>query len=453
MAKRTENERTPIQDRLYERALRVFAGGVSAGGRYNGSLKAPLYLREASGPWLESADGGRYLDFHNASGAAFFGFRHPRLQRAIERGVEDGFFINFETEHHVELAELLCSSIPCAEKVRLSNTGTEATLAAIRLARAFTGRDRILKFEGHFHGMHELIWYNHSRLGEKDPAGRTGEIAPVRDSAGMPGAFDELVVNVEFNDSGAFTAAVDRHGAELAAVIMEPVSFNCGCMPARKEFLDLVRRTCSERGIVLIFDEVLSGFRMSLGGAQQHYGVTPDLCTLAKALGGGFPISAVAGRSEIMDLLNPTGPVVMSGTYTGSLIPVLAAVECLKMMGEPGFYGAVGSQADLLYSGLSELFKRHSVPGHVRGLGARFGLFFGVEDPEADFRFRTIAASFDAQAHRRFTALALERGLYFLDTGYPMAPTHFGFTSAHTSGDLEMALDRLDGVFKALGGG
>ena len=443
----SSEKNTPRQDGLYERARAVFAGGVSAGGRYNNSLRAPLYLAEATGPWLESVDGRRYLDFHNAAGAAFFGFRHPRHRQAIERGMERGFFINFDTEHHVELAELLCRSIPCAEAVRLSNTGTESTMAALRLARAFTGKEKVLKFEGHFHGMHELIWYNHSALGERSSS---GQIASVHDSAGMPEAFGRLVINVEFNDAEAFMRAVERHRDELAAVIMEPVSFNCGCMPARREFLQTVREVCTREGIVLIFDEVLSGFRMALGGAQEHFGVTPDLCTLAKALGGGFPISAVAGKREIMDLLNPTGPVVMSGTYTGSLVPVLGALECVKMMREPDFYTRIGRHADLLYSGISELFKKHGVKGHVRGIGARFGLFFGIEDPEADYRFRSITKGFDAATHKRFTALAVDHGLYFLDTGYTMAPTHFGFTSAHTTEDLETALDKLDGVFSEL---
>jgi glutamate-1-semialdehyde 2,1-aminomutase len=200
-----------------------------------------------------------------------------------------------------------------------------------------------------------------------------------------------------------------------------------------------------------MFDEVLSGFRMSLGGAQEYYGVVPDLCTLAKALGGGFPISAIVGKRRIMDCLNPSGPVAMSGTYTGSLIPVLASVECLKMMREPNFYIDLNRKADLFYSGISDLFRKHNVKGHVRGLGARFGLFFGVESPESDYQFRTIADRFDAGVHKEFVRLALEQGLYFLDTNYALAPTHYGFTAVHSEEDLEMTLQRLDAVFKELG--
>lgn len=438
---------TELSKGLFDRAQKVMVGGASAGGRYHHSLKAPLFARRAAGPEFESIEGRRYLDFHISAGALFFGYDHPRLRAAVQQALELGFFLNLDTEFHVQLAELVCSSIPAAEMVRLSNTGTEATLAAIRLARHFTKRKRVLKFDGQFHGMHELIWFNHSALGDPTP---DGLVTTASDSAGVPAEFADLVINVPFNDPEVFRAVVAKHAHELAAVIVEPISFNCGCMPGKPEFLQLVRDTCTREGIVLIFDEVLAGFRMALGGCQEYFGITPDLATLAKAIGGGFPIAAVVGRRDIMSGFNPSGPVVMSGTYTGALMPVLAAIECLTMMREPDFYPELHRKADYFYSEINKLFLKHSIKGHLRGVGSRFGLFFGVEDPADDFNFRSIVRSFDSARHKRFIALALEEGLYFLDSNYTRTPTHFGFSSAHSMQHLSIALEKIDRVFKRL---
>lgn len=426
---------------------RWFAGGVSAGGRHNRALGGPLLVRRCSGAWVEAEDGRTYLDFHNAAGAAFFGFNHPRLRAAVERAMRAGFFLNFDTGAHLELAQRICECVPCAERVRFCNSGTESTMAAVRVARHYTGRDKILKFDGHFHGMHELTWYNHSAVA---PKGNDGSIMTMPDSSGFPAGLSHYVRVVDYNDEWAFDDALASLSGELAAVIVEPISYNCGCMPSKNGFLEHVRARCSEEGIVLIFDEVLSGFRMCVGGAQQYYGVTPDLVTLAKALGGGFPVAALAGRSEIMECLNPSGPVVMSGTYTGALIPVSAAVECLRMMSEPEFYSVLNSKAEAFYAEINTMFDRHGLPGHLRGIGARFALYFGVENPEDDYVFRSTSAAFSPELHSRFVDLALQKGLYFLDTGFPHAPTHYGITAAHSEAELEWALGKLEHVFREL---
>lgn len=450
MVERTEDEGMESLNvsELQMRAREVFPGGVSAGGRFNHQLGGPLFAISADGPWVTGADGKRYLDFHLSAGAALFGYNHPELRKAVEGSMELGFFPNFDTPWHAELGRMICDAVPCAEQVRLCNSGTEATMAALRLARYATGKKLILKFNGHFHGMHELIWFNHGSVGTP---GEYARVPTVADSAGIPSEFGDLVINVEFNDPQGFLSVLKAHGDAIAAVIMEPISYNCGCMPAKAPFLQLVRQQCTERGIVLIFDEVLSGFRMALGGAQEYYGVVPDLCTLAKALGGGFPISAVAGKKALMGHFNPSGPVVMSGTYTGALMPVLASLQCLRIMGEAGFYDRLNGAATYMYEQLAMLFKVHGIKGHVRGIGARFGLFFGIEDPEDDHDFASIARNFDAKMHRRFIAGALERGLYFRDTGYSLAPTHFGISSVHTRADIDMALNAIDDVLRSLG--
>lgn len=437
--------------KLHELASHYMKGGACAPGRIHGVLGRPLYVERADGPYLFDVDGNRYLDFNLSAGAAFFGYNHPRHREAIERSLELGFFMNYDSEYHYQLAELICESVPSAESVRLSNTGTEATLGAIRLARGATGRDKILHFEGHFHGMHESAFFNHGRLGK---VSGHGFVETLPDSAGFPRVLSDQVITVEHNNLEAFDEALEQHRGELAAVIMEPVSYNCGCMPSHQHFLEHIRKACTEQGIVLIFDEVLSGFRMGLGGAQEHYGVTPDLTTLAKALGGGFPVAALVGRKDVMDFLTPGGSVVMSGTYTGALMPVIGAIESLKMMREVGFYDRLNHVAEGLYGGLNALFKEFEIPGHVRGIGARFAIFFGVENEDDDFDFRKLTGAFDPTLFRAFVEESLKRGLHFHYGGWSSGgvalPTHSGISSVHSEEQIAESLEAFREVFGVL---
>ena len=272
----------------------------------------------------------------------------------------------------------------------------------------------------------------------------------VPDSMGIPEAFAELVIVVPFNNVEALEYVVRKKEGKIAAIIMEPVSFNCGCYPAKKEYLERVREICDDQGIVLIFDEVISGFRMRPGSAQSYYNVIPDITTLGKALGGGFPIAALVGKERIMRGLNPEGPTVMSGTYTGSLMSVLASIECLKMVKESGFYDDIDRKAKVLYGGINECFQRYKIPGHLRGMGARFGLFFGVENEEDDFYWREVVKRFDLRMSKLFIRECLDVGLYFHDYGNSPVPAHNGFSTAHTMRDIEATLDRLQKVFKRL---
>ncbi|MEA2254829.1 MAG: glutamate-semialdehyde -aminomutase, partial [Solirubrobacteraceae bacterium] len=394
---------------------------------------------------LWDVDGNEYLDYSSSNGASMLGHNHPRIAEAVREGLARGTMCTQETRWHVELCERICETIPSAEKVRLSNTGTEATMAALRIARAATGRERVLKFDGHFHGMHDYVLFNCHTPAE---AMADQEIAPYPDSAGIPERQGDLLVNVPFNDVGALMAALDRHGDQLACVILEPISYNLGCVPADRDFLVRLREETRRRGIVLIFDEVLSGFRMGLGGAQEHLGVVPDLSTWAKALGAGWPIAAITGRAEVMDVLGPVGSVVVSGTYTGQLCSVMAALAALDVMSEPGFYERLNATADRLYCGLDALMAEHGVVGRVQGIGARFGLYFGVSDPVRDYRQAT---AFDAEVNNRFLKGCVERGLHFHDFGTKMAPMHYGTTAAHTDDDIDLTLQRLRPVFAGLG--
>lgn len=434
---------------IYQEAKEYLVGGASAGQRFHKILGQPLYLDHADGCRLYDVEGNGYIDYHGCAGAALFGYNHPRLKEAIQLATEKGFFMNFDTPYHVELAKGFRQFFPSAERVRLCNTGSEATQGAVRLARAITGKDLIIRFDGHFHGMHELVWYNHNMTAPMDSF---GEVETTPDCPGFTASAKEVVKNVAFNDIDALEHAVTKYKDQVAAIILEPISFNCGCLISSTEYLQQVRNICDREGIILIFDEVISGLRMRPGSAQLYYGVTPDLTTVAKAIGGGFSIAALLGKAELMNHLNPLGSTIMSGTYSGALVPVLAALECLKMAAEPGFYDHIDQIGEALYGGLNDLFKKHGIKGHVRGVGARFSIYFGIENPEDDYDFRKVAKQMDVETYTKFTRECLSHGLFFHDTAGSKSPAHYGFNIQHTMEDVRITLEQVDKIFAKIKG-
>lgn len=288
---------------LYDDAKQYFVGGASAGQRYNGVMKQPLYVARADGSHVFDVDGKEYIDYHTGAGAALFGHNHPRIRQAIERAMDMGFFMNFDTEHHARLAKLLQRVFPSCERIRLANTGSEVTQAAIRVARSFTGRDKILRFEGHFHGMHENVWFNHNMVSEMDAH---GEVKTTPDTRGFPVNAKDSVINVVFNNVAALEYALEKYKGQIACVILEPISYNCGCYEARKNYLQKVRDLCTRENIVLIYDEVICGLRMRPGSAQLCYDVLPDMTTMAKAIAGGLSIAAFGGKKKSWKALIPS---------------------------------------------------------------------------------------------------------------------------------------------------
>ncbi len=432
---------------LYNESFNYLAGGVSAGQRYINALGHALYLDHANGSKLYDVDGNEFIDYHTGAGAALFGHNHPRLKAAAERSIEKGFFMNYETESHIELAGLIQKLFPSAERIRFSNTGTEATQGAMRIARAYTGRDIVIRFDGHFHGMNEMIWYNHVKLAEMDEHGQV-ELSP--DSKGFPSNPNDAVKVVEYNNIDALEYCIKQNKDNVAAVILEPISYNCGCFKPHKEYLEQVRALCDREGVVLIFDEVICALRMRPGSAQLYYGVTPDVTCIAKGMAGGFPISAILGKKDVMDVLAPVGKVVMSGTYTGSYMPVLASIECFKMALEPGFYDHIEAIGNKLYDGISDLFTKHNLKGFCTGVGARFAIYWGIEDENSVYDWRVAAAQFDRPLYKRFVKLAIENGLYFHDTAGPISPAHRGITTQHSMEDIDLTLTRMDDIFAKL---
>ena len=291
---------------------------------------------------------------------------------------------SYETEDHGRLAQKIVEMIPCAELVRLTGSGTEATMHCIRVARAYTGKEKIVRFEGHYHGLHDYL-----HIGGRPPVAEAGpedSPTPYIESAGVPQGMKEYVIPLPFNNLGVLERMIRGRKDEIAAVIMEPVNYNSGCIFPRKGYLEAVRQLTRDHGVVLIFDEVLSGFRMCPGGAQAYYGVTPDLCTLGKTLGGGLPISAFCGRRDIMEQVAPLGPASHSGTFNGHLVTVTGALAALEEISSPGFYDRIFALGHRLYRGFEEAFQRAGAAGHIQHLGARFGIFFGVEEEVTDYR-------------------------------------------------------------------
>ncbi|MHB1005550.1 MAG: aspartate aminotransferase family protein [Chloroflexota bacterium] len=427
---------------LFDFASRHMVAGVSASARYNAALGRPVYLTHGDGCRIYDVDGREYIDYNLSHGATFLGHNHPKIKEAIQKALEMGVITAYETEYHGRAAQMISETVPAAEMVRFANSGTEATLGAIRLARAYTKRDKILKFEGHFHGLHDFVMWNaHGKARTEFPT--YPYVQPEVESAGVPLGISQYVIVVPWNDPAAFQQAMTEHGDEFAAVICEPVNYNSGCIPPAPGMLELLREESTKHGAVLIFDEVLSGFRMASGGAQQYYGVTPDVTTLAKAVANGLPLAVVAGKAEFMKILSPLGPAAHSGTYSGSLFGVLAVIASLSEIRSEGFYdGANGimPRADRLYGGLSRLFEAHGVPARVQGLGARFGIYFGITHPVNNYQDAT---HIDGELGYRFIRACAAHGLYFHNYGR-LALGHHGFSAAHTAADIDETLNRVE---------
>ena len=428
-------------EELHAFAQSYLPAGVGAGGRFNGSLGRPMYFVRGDGARLYGVDGREYLDFNMSHGATLLGYNHPTTRRAIEQALDMGIIAACETEHVGLLAAKICEIVPCAEMVRFATSGMEATALAIRLARAATGREKIVRFEGHFHGFHNDVMFNASGPAWDGP----WPIPPRPDSAGIPRAEAAHVVVLPWNDLAALEQTLARHGDTIAAVLCEPINYNSGCIPADRDYLTAMRALTERTGSLLIFDEVLSAFRTGPDCAQGYYGVTPDLCAIAKAIANGAPIALVAGRRELMRMLAPLGPVAHSGTYTDHLFGVLAGLACVGEITRPGFYPPLLATADRLHSGLNELLRTHGVRGRVQGLGIRFGIFFGIEK---DVRCYRDASERDVQMWHRFVRGCYEQGIYFQSIGHAIG--HSGISAAHTVADIDWALNRMEEVIEGL---
>jgi glutamate-1-semialdehyde 2,1-aminomutase len=420
-------------------AERYMPAGVCASARFNPSLGHALYVGRAEGARLYGVDGKDYIDFNLGHGANFLGYKHPAVQKAVEEALELGAFSGYETEYLVELGRQVVETIPCAERMRLATSGSEGILVTLRIARSFTGKKKLLKFWGHYHGMSDYFIYNaHSPL-ERTHVNNP-YIPTLVESAGVPPELDDLVIVIPWKDEGALEQSVREHGHEIAAIMMEPINYDQGCIVASRDYMRYVGKVCRENNIVLIYDEVLSAFRTGPDCAQGYYGVVPDLCVLGKAIASGAPLVIVAGKTELINQLAPVGPVAQSGTYTGNLIAVKVALASFAEVKKPGFYDHIYATAEKLYGGLNDLFARKGIPARAQGIGARFGLYFGFVEPVE--RFEDTFKHDNAMA-AKFMAACANRGVYFHCYGR-LVQGHHGFSALHTPADIDEALNRIE---------
>lgn len=420
-------------------AQRTLPGGVCASARRNDAIGHPFYVSRGQGAYLHDLQDRPYLDMSTSHGASLLGHGHPAILAAVRQALDIGILCSGETVHQARLAQRICELVPCAEMVRFGGSGTETVMHGLRLARCATGREKVIKFEGHFHGYSDALNFSvMPPLGQAGPAD-----APVAfvESAGVPASLRAHVIVLPFNDPRALEAAFAQHGAEVAALLLEPINYDQGCVMPRPGFLELCRTLCDRHGCVLFFDEVLTAFRVGVGGAQQRLGVTPDLCVLGKALGAGMPISALAGRRAVMEHLLPLGRSQMSGTFLAHPTAVLAALAALQVYSSAGFYERLDAVCEYFYAGFQAAIARSGVRLRLQHAGPRFGLYFGVGDEVDNYRK---AAARDLVAERRFVRACFAHGVFF----QPAA--HHGFSAVHGEADMDLALRAIEAALAAV---
>jgi glutamate-1-semialdehyde 2,1-aminomutase len=416
---------TERSDRLFARAKQQIPGGVNSPVRAFKSVGCnPVFIKRAAGSRMWDVDGNEYIDYVASWGPMILGHAHPRVLAALKRAVDSGTSFGAPTELEVNMAELICRLVPSVEVVRMVNSGTEATMSAIRLARAYTKREKIVKFEGCYHGHSDSFLIK---------AGSGAMTLSVPDSPGVPAAVAAGTLSAEFNNIQSVLRVIAQHKGEIAALIVEPVVGNMGCVPPVNGFLMGLRDLCSNEGIVLIFDEVMTGFRLAPGGAQELYRITPDLTTLGKIIGGGLPVGAYGGRCDIMELVAPSGPMYQAGTLSGNPLAMTAGFETLSILNaDPGFYDRLEAKCRVLEEGILSNIRSLGVPATMNRVGSMSTLFF----TSTQVNNYQSALTCDTKRFATYFREMLKRGVY-------LAPSQFeaGFVSmAHSDEDIEKTI-------------
>lgn len=407
---------------LFEKSLEKIPGGVNSPVRAFGSVGgSPLFIKSANADHIYDVDGNEFIDYVCSWGPGILGHAHPQVIEAVKKACVDGLTFGAPTKKELELAELITDAMPSIEKVRLVNSGTEATMSAIRTARGYTGRDMIIKFRGNYHGHSDGLLVK---------AGSAALTTAVPDSSGVPASYTQNTLVAEYNNEDSVRELMEQYGENVAAIIVEPVAANMGVVPPKKGFLKFLRDITLKYETVLIFDEVITGFRLKFGGAQEYFGVKPDMTTLGKIVGGGMPIAAYGGKKEIMDRVSPTGPVYQAGTLSGNPIATTAGIETLKILkAHPEYYKQIDESAKKLADAYRKMAKEKNIPLHVNQIGSLLSAFQTgevVDDYDS-------ALTSDTNAYTEYFWKMLDNGIY-------VAPAQFEamFVSvAHTKEDIE----------------
>ena len=418
----------------FEAAQAYLPGGVNSPVRsFRGVGGDPVVVASGAGSRIMDVDGNQYIDYCGSWGPLILGHAHPAVVEAVTTAAARGLTFGATTEAEGELARLVCESVPSIEMVRFVSSGTEATMSAIRVARAFTGRSKLVKFDGCYHGHADGLLVQ---------AGSGVATLSLPDSAGVPASYAAETLVAPYNDISAIEAVFERHGGDIAAVIIEPVAANMGVVPPAEGYLERLRDLCDANGSLLIFDEVITGFRVGLGGFQAACGVTPDLTCLGKVVGGGMPVGAYGGRREIMQMVAPLGPVYQAGTLSGNPLAMAAGLATLKELARPGFFELIDARAATLVEGIESAAAEHDIPVRVNRVGSMFTVFF-TDNDVMDY---ATARTADTKRHARFFHALLEAGVYF-----PPSQFEATFVShAHSDADLQATIEAVDAAFGSL---
>lgn len=420
---------------LFVAAQQHIPGGVNSPVRaFNGVGGDPVFFKKGAGPYLWDEDDNRYIDYVASWGPMIAGHAHPDVISAVQDTVANSLGFGAPTQIETVMADKVCEIVDSIDMVRMVSSGTEATMTAIRLARGYTGRDKIVKFEGCYHGHSDSLLVK---------AGSGALTMGVPTSPGVPAALADHTITLTYNDIENVKQAFSEVGEQIACIIVEPVAGNMNCIPPEPGFLEGLREVCDQYGAVLIFDEVMTGFRVALGGAQAHYGITPDLTTLGKVIGGGMPVGAFGGKREIMEKIAPLGPVYQAGTLSGNPVSMSAGLATLTLASEPGFHAGLAEKASRLCAGLKEVAKANNIPLTTNQVGGMFGFFF--TDAEKVSRFQQVTEC-DVERFKKFYHAMLEKGFYLAPSAYEA-----GFVSStHTDADIDATIKAAGEVFASL---
>jgi glutamate-1-semialdehyde 2,1-aminomutase len=396
-------------------------GGVSSSFRINPFTGQPMYLSRADGPLIYDLDGDQYIDFFMGHGACPLGHNRPEIRDALRSVTDLGFYAEFDHPLTAQLAAKIIEHIPCAEQVRYINSGSEGTLLALRLARGYTGRDKIVRIDGHFHGGHDYVLGNNlaSLIDHNNPGDRTSRIGHL--TSGIPANIRETLYVIPWNNAEVFEQLAYEKGHEIAAIMMNPIDYNNGCIGTTTEYLQAIRDICDQFGIVLIFDEILSGFRTGLSCAQGYYEITPDLCLLGKALTNGVPLAAIAGKTEIMQkIMDPDDPVIAGGTFSGNLLGCAAGLVAFQIMEMPGFFDEWHSRVDCFLEDLQTNLDEMGFPARVQHIGCNFFIYVGTRDTIRNYHD---FSKLKPDLAKTFFRKCIEKGLYF-HTDFTVSAMH-----------------------------